>query len=179
MKILGLLFLTSLFLNKTSNQRKFYLVNADSKVHFIIKNFGIKANGYFTGIKGDIEFYPANLASSFFNITIDANTIDTDNETRDIHLRASEYFNTNSFPNIKFVSTKLFLSSILGKYYMYGNITIKGITKPIEFTFDALQKNGGYIFNGEFKINRIDFGVGTSSTFLSDKLTVSLSVFAK
>jgi polyisoprenoid-binding protein YceI len=62
---------------------------------------------------------------------------------------------------------------------MYGNLTIKGVTKPIEFGFGATPKNGGYLFDGEFKINRRDFGVGGNSVSLSDKLTVTLSVFAK
>jgi polyisoprenoid-binding protein YceI len=62
---------------------------------------------------------------------------------------------------------------------MYGNLTIKGVTKPVEFGFGATPKDGGYFFDGEFKINRRDFGVGGSSVSLSDKLTVTLEVLAK
>jgi polyisoprenoid-binding protein YceI len=62
---------------------------------------------------------------------------------------------------------------------MYANITIKGVTKPVEFGFGATPKNGGYAFDGEFTINRRDFGVGGSSISLSDNLTVALSVFAR
>jgi len=62
---------------------------------------------------------------------------------------------------------------------MFGNLTIKGVTKPVEFGFSASPQNGGYVFDGEFKINRRDFGVGESSVSLSDNLTVTLSVFAR
>jgi polyisoprenoid-binding protein YceI len=154
-------------------------VEGNSKVHFVIKNFGIKTGGDFKGLKGNIKFYPANLAACAFDVTVDAATIDTDNDSRDEHLRKEEYFDAATYKTIQFKSTKVLLSKIAGRFYMYGNITIKGVTKPVEFGFSATPKNGGYVFDGEFKINRRDFGVGGSSVSMSDNLTVSLSVFAK
>ena len=62
---------------------------------------------------------------------------------------------------------------------MFGNITIKGVTKEIKFPFTFTAKDGGYLFEGEFKINRRDFGVGGKSFSISDELSVELSVFAK
>ncbi len=159
-------------------QTNYTPVNAESKVHFTIKNFGIKTGGDFTGIKGNIKFSAANCTASLFDVTVDASTIDTDNESRDEHLRQAEYFDVERYKTIQFVSTKVVLSTVPNRYYVYGNITIKGVTKPVEFGFGAVQKNGGYLFDGEFKIDRRDFGVGGSSVSMSDKLTVSLSVFA-
>lgn len=154
-------------------------VDADSKVQFEIRNFGIKTSGDFKGLKGTITFNPANYSIAVFDVTVDANTIDTDNTSRDGHLRKAEYFDVATYKTIHFKSTKVTLSSVPGRYYMYGNVTIKGVTKPVEFGFGAIPKNGGYVFDGEFKINRRDFGVGGSSISLSDNLTVSLTVFAK
>lgn len=154
-------------------------VDTDSKVHFVIKNFGIKVGGDFTGLKGTIKFDPVNYASSVFDVTVDANTIDTDNSSRDGHLRKSDYFDVATYKTIHFKSTKVVLSSVKGRFYIYGDLTIKGITKPVEFGFGATAKDGGYFFDGEFTINRRDFGVGGSSISLSDNLTVSLSVLAK
>lgn len=154
-------------------------VAADSKVHFVIKNFGIKTGGDFKGLKGNIKFYPANPAASAFDVTVDAGTIDTDNESRDEHLRKPEYFDAVTYKTIQIKSTKVTFSKTAGRFYVFANLTIKGVTKPVEFGFSATPKNGGYVFNGEFQINRRDFGVGGSSVSLSDKLTVYLSVFAK
>ena len=67
-------------------------VDADSKVHFVIKNFGIKTGGDFTGLKGTIKFDPVNFSTSVFDVTVEATTIDTDNSSRDGHLRKSDYF---------------------------------------------------------------------------------------
>lgn len=154
-------------------------VDADSKVHFVIKNFGIKTGGDFTGLKGNMKFAPENLAACSFDVTVDAGTINTDNESRDGHLKKAEYFDVTTYKTIRFKSTKVVLSSVAGRYYIFGEVTIKGVTKPVEFGFSANPKDGGYIFEGEFGINRRDFGVGGSSISMSDNLTVSLSVFAK
>ena len=170
-------FFTGLF--AATAQTSYTPVDAASKVHFVIKNFGIRTGGDFKGLKGNIKFHPANPTASLFDVTIDAANIDTDNESRDGHLRQAEYFDVATFKTIQFKSTKVTLSNVPGKYYMYADITIKGVTKPVEFAFGAIAKNGGYVFEGEFKINRRDFGVGGSSISLSDNLTVSLSVFAR
>ena len=60
---------------------------------------------------------------------------------------------------------------------MFGKLTIKNVTREISFPFTVEPREGGYLFNGEFKINRIDYEVGESSS-VSDNLTVILKVFA-
>jgi len=178
-KIFTLLLTFGIYSNCITAQSTSTPVDADSKVHFVIKNFGIKTGGDFKGLKGNIKFYPANPAASSFDITVDAGTIDTDNDSRDDHLRKPEYFDVAKYKTIELKSTKVTFSKTAGRFYVFANLTIKGVTKPIEFGFAATPKNGGYIFDGEFQINRRDFGVGGNSVSLSDKLTVSLSVFAK
>jgi polyisoprenoid-binding protein YceI len=178
-KILTLLLSFCVYSNYIIAQATLTPVDADSKIHFVIKNFGIKTGGDFKGVKGNIKFYPANPGASSFDVTVDAGTINTDNDSRDEHLRKAEYFDAATYKIIQFKSTKVAFSKTAGRFYIYGNLTIKGVTKPVEFGFGATPKNGGYVFAGEFQINRRDFGVGGSSVSMSDKLTVSLSVFAK
>jgi len=161
------------------SQRTLTPVNEGSKVHFVIKNLGFKTGGDFTGLKGTIRFDPAQYATSSFDVTVNAATVDTDNNTRDGHLRGEEYFDAEKFPLIRFQSTKVMQSTKAGRFYLYGNLTIKGVTKPVEFGFSATPKEGGFVFDGSFQINRRDFGVGSSSVTLADKLTVTLNVLAK
>jgi len=150
-----------------------------SKVKFVIKNFGINTGGTFNGLDGTINFDPANAANASFEVSVDAKTIDTDVESRDNHLRKGEYFDVEKFPKISFKSTKITKTNSAEFLYMFGNITIKGVTKEIKFPFKATPKDDGYVFEGNFKLNRRDFGVGGNSLSLSDELTVNLSVFAK
>ena len=153
--------------------------DAGSKVHFVIKNFGISTGGSFNGLAGSITFDPANLAGSNFNVSVDSKSIDTDMEARDNHLRKSEYFDVEKYPKLHFRSTKITTTNKEGYIYMFGVITIKNISKEISFPFKQTTKDGGILFEGDFKLNRRDFGVGGKSFSLSDELNVELSIFAK
>jgi len=153
--------------------------DAGSKVHFVIKNFGINTGGSFDGLAGSITFDPANPTAASFNVSVDAKSVDTDLEARDNHLRKAEYFDVEKYPKISFRSTKITATNKEGFLYMYGVITIKNVSKEISFPFTQKSKEGGILFEGEFKLNRRDFGVGGKSFSMSDELNVELSIFAK
>lgn len=153
-------------------------VDNGSKVHFVIKNFGISTGGDFSGLAGTIVFDPANLAAASFNVSVDASTIDTDVDSRDNHLRKEEYFDVKNYPRISFKSSRVTKTNNSGFLYVFGTLTIKGVSKEVKFPFKATPKNGGYVFEGDFSINRRDFGIGGKSLSMGDDLTVYLSVFA-
>lgn len=179
-RIVGILFFLLLAYQFTTAQPVYNPVDAGSKVHFVIKNFGFKTGGDFKGLKGTIHFDPANLSSATFNVSVDAASIDTDNSLRDSHLKKEEYFDVTKYPTLNFKSIRVAPSANAGKYFITGELTIKGVTKKVEFEFSATAKDGGYLFEGnEFEINRRDFNVGSGSFSLQDKLKVQLSVFAK
>ncbi len=153
--------------------------DAGSKVHFVIKNFGINTGGSFDGLAGSITFDPADLSGSSFNVTVDAKTVDTDIEARDNHLRKAEYFDVEKYPKISFRSTKITATNKEGYLYMFGVITIKNVSKEISFPFTQTSKDGGILFKGDFKLNRREFCVGGSSFSLSDDVSIELSIFAR
>ena len=186
------------FLNYSMNMKKllpfFFLVitssifaqkytptDEGSKVHFTIKNFGIRTGGQLTGLKGEIIFFTTDLAACNFNVSVDASTVDTNNESRDRHLKDSEYFDVEKYPVITITSTKIDKTNKTesGFYYFTGTLTLHGITKPISFPFHIEKINDDYLFTGEFEINRLDYEVGSNSAVLSNTVNVSLSVLAK
>lgn len=152
-----------------------------SKVHFIIKNFGINTGGDLTGLKGRIYFSPDSLNVSKFDVSVVVSTIDTDNNMRDKNLTESEYFDASKFPLIKLVSSKISKTNKTaeGFYFFSGNLTIKEVTKAISFPFQAKKINDSYLFTGDFEIDRSDFGVGEKNIVLSNKVAVSLSINSK
>ncbi|MCY7292654.1 MAG: YceI family protein [Ferruginibacter sp.] len=150
-----------------------------SKLHFVIKNFGINTGGDLTGLKGKIIFDAKNTNKCFFDVTVSVKTIDTDNGKRDEHLRKEEYFDVATYPVLHLVSTKIEPGADLKHFIFKGNLTIKNITKPISFPFTAEGKTGGAFFVGSFDINRGDFGGGKVSFSLSNKIKVTLNAFAK
>jgi polyisoprenoid-binding protein YceI len=126
-----------------------------------------------------MSFDEKKLGSSFFEASVDASTINTGIDARNKHLRDEEYFDVKNFPRISFVSTKVMPSTKAGTFFLFGKLTIKNTTREISFPFTATPQQDGLLFNGEFKLNRRDFGVGGSSLVLSDNLTVQLAVLAK
>jgi polyisoprenoid-binding protein YceI len=152
-------------------------VEQSSSVNFTIKNLGFGVDGTFKGLQGDIAFDPANLATSVFDVTLDASTVNTDNSLRDGHLKGDSYFDVKNYPRILFVSTKVSAGKS-GAYLMTGKLTIKKTTKVISFPFSATSSNAGFVFKGTFSINRKDYDVGGTST-ISDNLDVSLNILAK
>jgi polyisoprenoid-binding protein YceI len=153
-------------------------VSEGTSLTFKVKNFGFNTDGFFSGIKGTIQFDPANAGTAIFDVTVDANSVNTDNESRDSHLREESYFDVKNHPVIHFISTKVVKSNKDGAYTITGNLTIKATTKSISFPFLASPSGDGYIFKGDFKINRRDFDVGGSST-IADNVQVSLIVTTK
>lgn len=147
-------------------------------MHFSIRNFGFTTTGHFTGLKGLIVFYPKDLNKSRFTVSIDAASVNTGNGTRDRHLRTSAYLDVTHFALITFVSTAITESKLAGGFVVAGRLTIKGVTRPVEFDFSVNPSPVGYFFEGKFEINRQDFGVGGNSISLSDPVTISLRIRA-
>ena len=169
----------ALFCVVTAFGQNYTPTDAGSKVRFVIKNFGINTGGTFEGLTGSILFDPANLAGASFNVSVDAKSVDTDMEARDNHLRKEEYFDVEKYPKLSFRSTKITTTNKEGYLFMFGVITIKNISKEISFPFKQTSKDDGILFEGEFKLNRRDFGVGGKSFSMSDDLNVELSIFGK
>lgn len=151
--------------------------DSGSSIKFTIKNFGFETGGSFTGLQGTISFDPADVSKDSFELSVDASTVNTDNSMRDNHLRKEDYFDVQKYPRIRFVSSGVTVDRN-AHFTARGQLTIKNTTKEVSIPFTATPKDGGYIFTGEFKLNRRDYQVGGSST-ISNNLTVSFSVFGR
>lgn len=168
----------ALVISFNSKAQDYIPVDAGSKIHFVIKNFGINTGGDFSGLKGIIHFSPDQISACKFDVTVAVATIDTDNKMRDKNLVSDEYFDAEKFPVIHVVSTKIEKTNKTadGFYFFNGTLTIKGVTKNISFPFQAKQNGNGLLFTGEFAIDRTAFGLGQKNIVLSNKVLVSLSV---
>jgi len=147
-------------------------VDTADAVTFTIKNFGLSTNGSFKGLAGKIIWDAANPTASSFDVTIDANTINTDNEMRDSHLKKETYFDVEKYPKIRFTTTQVTKTEVT------GNLTIKGVTQKISFPFTVTPSGSGHLFKGNFSINRRDFGVGSGSVSLGNEVNVYLKIQA-
>jgi polyisoprenoid-binding protein YceI len=149
-----------------------------SSINFEIKNFGFNSKGSFSGLDGNITWDPKDPSKAAFDVSISAASINTDNETRDSHLKKESYFDVATYPRIRLVSTSVSGPDGRGHYTFNGKLTMKSTTKDISFPFIVTPMGDDIIFKGDLTINRRDFEIGGSST-LSNNLTVSLTVLAK
>jgi len=178
MKLLFCCLLVHLSVTIAFAQPGYRPVDQGSSVKFRIKNFGFNSEGSFTGLQGRIGFDPRDLSKASFDVSVEAASVNSDNNMRDNHLRKEEYFDVQNHPRISFVSTAVKAGDKADGYVMTGHLTIKGTTRDISFPFTVTAQDSGCTFKGEFTINRKDFKVGGSST-LSNSLTVQLSVFGR
>lgn len=174
------IFLVVLFLTATysSSAQQLTASDAESKVSFVIKNMGISVNGTLSGLKGKMQFDPQNLAASAFDVAVDVNTINTNNNKRNDHLKTDDFFDVAKYPAIRIATTQI-VSKGGNNYKAIANLTIKNVTKKIGFDFVAISTGSGYRFTSSFTINRRDFGVGGSSMIMSDIVNVNLNVTGK
>nr|WP_120491652.1 YceI family protein [Corynebacterium lactis] len=123
-----------------------------------------KVHGRFEEFDATIEFDAENPANSSAVATIKANSINTDNEDRDNHLRTKDFFGAEEHPEITFKSTSIELHSD-EKATVKGDLTINGVTKSVDLDVDLFgsaedpwgQTRVG--FEATTRIDRNDFGV--------------------
>ena len=154
-------------------------VNNQSVIKFQINNFGLANTGYLSNPKGIIVFNKSELENGKFDVTVPLSSINTDNEKRDRHLRSSDFFDEAKYPVIRIASSSITKTKNANAYMFNGTLTIKDITRPIKFGFTAFEENGVIIFEGGFKINRLDFEVGKESATMGDDVNISLKIAAK
>jgi polyisoprenoid-binding protein YceI len=144
---------------------------SSSKITFKIKNAGIYVDGTLSGLEADIQFDGKNLKNSKMVASVKTSTINTENNGRDKHLKADDYFDVAKYPKITF-ATSNFAESQSGNFIGYFDVTIKDKTKKVTIPFTFKNNT----FSGNFTINRLDFGVGSSSMVLGNEVKVSLEI---
>jgi polyisoprenoid-binding protein YceI len=148
---------------------------ASSNISFTIKNAGFTVDGKFSGLTGTIQFDPGKTSGNKIEASIDANTINTNNSTRDGHLKKEEYFSVDKYPKIN-MSANSFTKEADGKFKGLFTLTLKGISKIVPLSFNFVEKDGKVKLSSGFKINRLDYKVGSSSFILSDEVNISIEV---
>ncbi len=151
------------------------LTVVSSKITFKIKNAGIYVNGSFGGLVATIKFDEKDLKKSSISAIVDANSVNTDNKSRDNHLRKDDYFDVAKYPTIKMETAEI-VRSQSGNFIGYFDITMKDKTKKrvvVPFTF----KNN--VFTGKLTLDRKDYGVGGNSVIMGDEVVLTLEVTVK
>jgi polyisoprenoid-binding protein YceI len=143
---------------------KWNIDKTHSNVKFTVSHLVISdVEGYFKIFEGSMEHSKPDFSDAKINFIVDVNSINTDNENRDKHLKSDDFFNAEKFPQMKFESTS-FTSLGNNKYKLAGNLTIRDVTKPVTFdvTYGGTANMGKTVksgFKAKTTINRFDYGL--------------------
>lgn len=155
-----------------------------SNVGFSVRHFVTNVPGSFRDFGGQIVYDAANPAASTVELTLQAASIDTNNDQRDNHLRSPDFFEVEKFPTWTFTSKKV---APLGDdtLAVTGDLTIKGVTKEVTVPVQVLGVLGDKAgFQTEFTIDRKEYGVtwnralDAGGAVLGDEVTILLTVEA-
>lgn len=141
-----------------------------SSIGFSVKHLMVSnVKGYFKTFDGAIVTDDKTHRLTKLEGTVDTASVDTDIQKRDDHLKSADFFDSAKHPKMSFVMTKL--TPLKGeKAKVAGNLTIKGVTKPIVFDAEVtkpvedMQGNKRIGISMNSKINRKDFGLNWNKT---------------
>ena len=144
---------------------KWLLDPAHSELTFKIKHLMISnVSGAFKNFSAKVETEETDFSKATINLIAEMDSISTNNEQRDAHLRSSDFFEVEKFPQMKFTSTRIEQTDD-ESFNLYGNLTLKGVTKPVKLNMEFNgtmrdpqgQEKAGFLVSG--KINRSDWGI--------------------
>lgn len=138
---------------------------AHTQVQFKVRHMGVSTvTGKFNRFAATFAYDPANPGASWVTATIDAASIDTDNDRRDNHLRSADFFAADSYPTLTFQSTRVEPAGE-GRVRVAGDLTIRGVTRPVVLDVrleGAAPGEGGRPITGwtaETTVDRMDYGL--------------------
>ncbi|NCT94198.1 MAG: YceI family protein [Chitinophagaceae bacterium] len=152
---------------------------AHSEITFKVKHLMItNVTGSFTSFDATMEAAAADFSDAKISFEADVNSITTNNEQRDGHLKSDDFFAADKFPKLSFVS-KSFAKASADQYKLTGDLTIRDVTKTVELLVEFGgtmtdpwgQEKAGFEISG--KINRKEFGLGWGAVTEAGGVVVS------
>lgn len=160
---------------------KWNLDPTHSEMSFKVRHMMItNVTGSFTKFNASLEADDDNLSNAKVNFEADVNSVSTNSEQRDGHLKSPDFFDGSNHPAITFKSAPF--TPKAGGQKVKGDLTIKGVTKPVELNveFGGIGKDpwgntkAGFTIDG--KINRTDFGLSWNAAIEAGGVLVSEEV---
>lgn len=167
-----------------------WIVDAShSSVEFAVKHMGIATvRGRFTEFEGTIDV-GQDLASSRADGKVKVASVDTNDETRDAHLRSPDFFDADDYPLITFESTRIEAVDEESSQ-VYGNLTMHGVTREIKLDviISGVEQDPwgntrvglsavGYLMRSEFDM-RFNQTLSSGNMLVGDKVNLALEISA-
>lgn len=132
--VLSIMTLTLASFNAMAQATKWSVDAMHSSVKFSVSHLAVsEVEGTFKIFNGDVASNSPDFNNASINFTVDVNSINTDNDMRDKHLKSDDFFNAEKYSKMTFTSTSF--KKVKGNMYaLEGNLTIRDVTKKVKFT---------------------------------------------
>ncbi len=170
---------------------KWALDPTHSEVHFKVKHLVISTvTGTFKAFDGSFETENDDFSDAKIDFSLDVNSIDTNQEQRDTHLKSADFFDAEKYPKISFKSTAFTKDG--DDYVLQGNLTIKDVARLVKLNVEYGgtatdfygNEKAGFEITG--KISRKEFGLTwdavteAGAIVVGDEIKLNINVqFAK
>ena len=161
---------------------KWVLDPTHSELGFKIKHLMISSvSGSLKSFQAEVETDGEDFSTAQISLSADMASISTNNDLRDAHLRNSDFFEVEKYPELKFTSTRLEKTDS-DTFTLFGNLTIKGVTRPVKLNVECNGvtkdpwggERAGFVVTG--KINRSEWGVNFNSVLETGGVALSEEV---
>ncbi len=173
-----------LLISGTSFAEDYKIDPAHSNVGFTIRHIVSRVSGKFSDVSGMVSYDPKAPEKFMAHATIQTTSINTDNDSRDNHLRSPDFFDVAKYPEITFKSTKAKKEG--DRLMVTGDLTMHGITKSIVLAVEVLgvgnhpmSKAPMVGLAAELTLQRSDFGVNNwtdAAGILGDEVKITLNI---
>ncbi len=174
------LFATAFALSASAAMAQTWSIDkAHSRIGYTVTHMGIsQSDGNFRNFDSRISATKDDFSDASVEFSADVNSINTDNERRDGHLKSADFFDAAKYPSITFKS-KSFKKVGDKKFKVVGDLTFHGVTKPVEL--DAIlngvitnpqskKQVAGFTITGLIKRADFNFAAGMPATALGENV---------
>ena len=153
------------------------LTGDNTKVTFGGSKKDGKHEGGFKTVTGTYVVEGTDPTTGKISVEIDCESMYSDNEKLTAHLKSPDFFEVKEYPRAKFVSTKITRGD--KGYTVTGDLTLRGMTKPVTFPADITVTEGGVAMTSKFTIDRNVWGITYGKGKIDDAVLLSVTVKPK
>jgi len=153
------------------------LDSGKSQVRFVIKQMNVPIEGGFKRFLAQAAFDPAKPEAGHFRVDVDTASVDSGSPEGDDEVKRPAWFDVKAHPWATFVAKSVRRDGE-GRFTAIGDLSIKGVSRPLAVPFGLTRQGGGWLAQGRFPLLRSAYGIGSGdwADVVADGLEVRFSL---
>ena len=155
------------------------LTPENTLIQFIGTHVGDKPDprvGNFQKFKGTAMVDAAAKTIQSIEVEIDTSSLSTPLPPLTVHLNSPDFFDTRQFPTATFKSTAVVPAGQADEVTVRGDLTLHGVTKPVEFPASTTWNDNGMSLKAGFTIDRTDFGMSFGADRVEKSVAMTVAI---